>query len=285
MEEVTTQAPEAPVVDQPTSAEPTQVEQPTTQPDIPSTTEEKPKLNVEEIQRKAYRHAMDQVDEAIKELGLEKPDGVKTTEFLKQILTKDGTKPKGDDVKQTTDDKDAIISTLKASLKEKDDAINELKNSTVRAKKELFVDSLIGQSKLNIPSNLTEQEVAQMGDFLKRGLKSEIDTKVDFKEVDGRFIAYKKDGQPYLDEMGDYIEPQKLLEKEFSVFLAKPTAPQTPRGTGGTKAEPKATVIPSGVKTKYDFYEYLQKKGMILNSPEFMDQLAKAKEENPALFR
>ena len=269
-----------------------QVQTPETQVQTPETKVETketptPKVDVEKIQRESYKHAMDQIDLAIKEaLGVDKPDGVKTSEYLKQILSDKGTKSKGQSVNDTTDDKDAIISALKTSLKEKEDAITELKNSTIRAKKELYVDSLIGQAQLNLPSNLSEQETAQMGDFLKRGLKNELDSKVDFKEVDGKFIAYKKDGQPYLDEFGDYLSPSKLLEREFSLFLAKPATAPTPKGTGGAKVEPKATVIPANIKSKSDYYEYLTRtKGYAFNSAPFVAELAKAKEDNPAMFK
>lgn len=262
--------------------EPTPAPTPTPEP-TPAPTPEP--VNVEEIQSKAYGHAMRQIDEALKQAGHEKPQGVKTSEFLVEILTKKGTNEPSKQVTPTNDDKDAIITQLKTSLKEKEDVITELQNSTVKVKRELFVDSLINQAQLNIPQNLSEQEQAQMSDFLRRGLKNEIESKIEFKEIDGKFIAYDKDGKPLLDEKADYLDPSKLLERNFSAFLAKPASTPKPSGTGGAKADPKPSVVPSGVKTKSDYIAHLKSKGMVFGSAQFNEAMAKAQEENPALFK
>jgi len=254
-------------------------------PTEPTPTDPTPPADTKEIQKKAYKHAMDQIDSSLKELGFEKPDGVKTSDFLKEVLAK-GTKEPAPMVTPTTDDKDSIINQLKATLQEKDDAIAELSLSTTKAKKEMFVDSLLSQAQLNIPENLSEPEKARMSGILRNALKSEIEKEIEFRDIDGQFRAYHKDGRPVLDDKADYLEPSKIIEKNFSEFLAKAPQPNVPKGTGGTpKSEPVPSVIPSNVKTKYDFYAYLNnEKGYVTNSKDFIDAMSKAKEENPAMF-
>lgn len=243
-------------------------------------------VNVDDVQKKAYGHAMRQIDDTLAELGFAKPEGVKTSEYLKEILVNKGTKEDSKSVTPTTDDKDAIISQLKASLLEKEGKITELQTSTSRAKKEMFIDSLVSQANLNIPENLSEPERARMSSVLKNALKSELEREVEFKEVEGRFLAYQKDGQPILDEKADYLDPSKLLERNFSAFLAKPASTPKPAGTGGAvKVEARPQTIPSTIKTKSDFYSHLViEKGMTMGSKDFNDAVAKAKEENPKMF-
>lgn len=243
-------------------------------------------VNVDDVQKKAYGHAMRQIDDTLAELGFTKPEGVKTSEYLKEILVNKGTKEDSKSVTPTTDDKDAIISQLKASLLEKEGKITELQTSTSRAKKEMFIDSLVSQANLNIPENLSEPERARMSSVLKNALKSELEREVEFKEVEGRFLAYQKDGQPILDEKADYLDPSKLLERNFSAFLAKPASTPKPAGTGGAvKVEARPQTIPSTIKTKSDFYSHLViEKGMTMGSKDFNDAVAKAKEENPKMF-
>lgn len=244
-----------------------------------------PTPELKEVRDKAYGHAMKQIDDTLSELGFTKPAGVKTSEYLKEILAKKGTNEPPAPVIPSTDDKDAIINQLKATIQEKDTTITELQSSTSRAKKELFIDSLLNQAKLNIPENLSEPEKARMSGVLKNALKSELEKEVDFKEVDGSYKAYKKDGQPFLDERADYLKPAVLLEKHFSAFLAKTAAPPKPAGTGGVNTEPKPQTIPSVIKTKYDYYNHLiNDKGFAMGSKAFNDALAVAKAENPQLF-
>lgn len=273
-----------PIVEQ--SVEQTPAPETTQAPTPEPKQESAPPVDTEDIKKKAYGHAMKQIDDALRELGHEKPEGVKTSDYLKEILSGKGTKDDPKQVTPTTDDKDTIIKQLKASLEEKESAINELQTSTTRARKEFFVDSLISQAQLNLPQNLSDEEQGQMSGLLKQALKAEIDKKVTFKEVDGKFVAYNKDDQPYLDEKADYLDPAKLLEKHFASFLVKKQAAQTPKGTGGAETpKPKPSVIPPSVKTKYEFISHLQSKGMVLNSPEFIAEMAKAKEENPTMFK
>lgn len=242
-------------------------------------------VDVTKVQKEAYRHAMEQIDTALLELGFEKPSGAKTSEYLKEILKEKGTKEPASKVIQT-DDKDAIITQLKASLKENEGKIADLTNSTSRAKTDMYVDSLLNQANLNIPANLSEQETARMKGVLRNALKSELEREIEFREVDGKFRAYHKDGNPILDDQANYLDPSKILEKDFSAFLAKAESTPKPIGTGGTKpTEPTNKVIPSSVKTKYDYYDYLNGKDMVTGSKLFNENLAKAKEENPIMFK
>jgi len=265
--------PQVPVVDTPTLQVDTPVDTPT------------PTVDVTKVQKEAYRHAMEQIDSALLELGFEKPNGSKTSEYLKEILKDKGTKDPVPKVIQA-DDKDAIINQLKASLQEKEGKIADLTTSTSRAKTDMYVDSLLNQANLNVPANLSEQETARMKGVLKNALKSELEREIEFREVEGKFRAYHKDGNPVLDDQANYLDPSKILEKDFSAFLAKAESTPKPIGTGGTKTtEPTNKVIPSSVKTKYEYYDYLNGKEMVTGSKLFNDSLAKAKEENPTMFK
>ena len=265
-----------PVVDPPVVDPPTP---PVVDPPTPELTD------VKDIQAKAYKHAMDQIDDSLKALGFEKPAGVKTSDFLKEVVGK-GTNQPTPAVIPPDDDKDSIISQLKATLLEKETAIADLNVSTVKAKKDMYVDSLISQSALNIPENLSEPEKARMTGILRKALKSELEESIEFREIEGQFRAYHKDGRPVLDDKADYLDPTQLLEKNFSAFLAKSSQPPTPIGTGGViKSEPVESVIPARIKTKHEFYTYLNEKGMVTNSKDFIDNLAKAKEANPSMFK
>ena len=120
-------------------------------------------------------------------------------------------------------------------------------------------------------------------------MKSELLTNYDIKEVGGKFTFYTKDGVPVYDgtvEM-NHISPEALIKKEFSEFIKASPTKQVVKGTGTTETsnETVERVIPSKVKTHSEFYAYLrEEKGLTMGSKEFMEQIALAKKERPAMF-
>lgn len=276
--------PAEPQVETPiTPQEPQTPEQPT-----PSLSEKQ----VEEIQKKAFGHGLSLIDNALEELGYKKPEGVKTTDHLKTLLSKkdepSGTKTDGDSV--DTKDNDAKIKALQDALKEKEVELEGVKASVSKAKRDYWVDSLVSGTKINIPEHLSETEKSRMKLRTQGLIKSELSTNYDIRESDGEFKFYTKDGQPIWDGTAEMnpISPQALIEREFSEYLKAPEAPKQVTGTGKNQEGKETTphVVPSGIKTKAEYYAYLRnEKGFTLGSAEFMEQVTKAQEERPAMFR
>jgi hypothetical protein len=265
----------------------------TEQKEVETTAPELSKEQVEAIQKKAYGYAMQHLDQALEEMGYKKPEGVKSTEYVKQILA-DGTK-KGDESVNSTKGGDpdvkARLEALQNQLKEKETLIGQLKESTTTQKREFFLNQIVESAPITAPDHLGDQEkeryVGRVKSLIRDGLKSNYQ----LKEVEGDFRFYSKEGEPLFDGTPDLnpIKPNELLQKEFSEFFVKPKSQQKVAGTGGLQESGEKTsalVIPSNVKTKYDYYEHLVKdKGFIMGSKEFNEQLQKAQKERPSLFK
>lgn len=263
------------------------------------TTDQTPQLSKEQIERiekKAYGYAFGQVDQRLAELGFQKPDGVKTTDYLIDLLTNKKDEPSGtkqDAPKVDDSELGAKVKALQSALREKESELEQVKTSVQTQKRDLWIDSLVESTPVVTPDHLSEQEQARMITRTKGLIKSELLSNYNVKEVNGTFRFYNKDGSPILDgtiEM-EPISPKELIQREFSEFIKAPQAqaPSAPKGTGTTKTDnnttPTERVIPSSVKTANEFYTYLNtEKGYIYGSPEFKEALTKAKKERPSMF-
>lgn len=257
----------------------------------------KPTLTSDEmssLRTKAFGYAMNMVDEALAEMGHEKPKDIKTTDYIKQVLSERGTKDVAPLVTPITDttDSEARIKALQKQLEEKDRSFVELTESTGKAKRDYFLNSVIEGASITAPETLSESEKKRYIERIKRTMNAELTTNYQVKEVEGQFKFYSKDGQPIFDDTMEMnsIKPHDLLKRDFSEFLHQPTiAPKKVTGTGGvdnataTPQTPK--VVPSASKTRHDFYAYLQDdKGYRLGDKNFLEAVAKAKVERPDMF-
>lgn len=270
----------------------TEQEAPTEAPTAPTEPKPLPKDQVELIQKKAFGYAMQMVDEALREAGFDKPENVKSTDYIKQILTDKGTKSDVDTVKTTDDDSSAKIKALQDQLRERDVKLTELSESTSKAKRDYFLSSIIEGTNITAPEGLGEAERIRYTERIKKTMAMELNSNYLVKEVEGQFRFYQKDGTPIFDGSVDmnHIKPTELLKRDFSEFLT--TAPQktTVKGTGGTdgkaSAQTDTMTVPSKVKDRYEFFDYLQNdKGFKMGSKEFTEAVLKAQTERPNLFK
>lgn len=282
---MTDQVVDTPVVDTPIVDTP--------QSKAPESPLEIPKEKVDEIQRKAYGYAFSQVDERLAELGYQKPNGVKTTDYLVELLTAKKSEPVGTkEPAQKVEDTDATarVKALQEALKAKESELEQVKTSIAQQKRDLWVDSIITNTQIATPDYLSDQEKERWNMRQRSLIKSELLKSYDLKEVEGQFRFYKG-GEPVLDgtiEMNP-ISPQSLIEREFSELLKAPTSVKKDvKGTGVTDAPNQPSqerVIPTKVKTASEFYAYLREDlKLVMGSPEFKDKIAKAKAERPAMF-
>lgn len=265
--------------------EPTPAPTPTPEPAQPS------KELIDQIQAKSFGYAFGLMDNVMAELGYPKPDGVKTTDHIKSVLEQKSTKEGTKDVAPKVDETElgAKFKALQEQYKAKEAELESIKASTATAKRDFWVDSIINALPIETPDYLSDVEKSRMQSRAKFLIKEELTKNYQIKEEQGEFRFYQKDGTPILDGTIDMnpIKPSDLINREFSEFLAKPKSTPTPAGTGATQSKAQSTqsVIPSKVKTANEFYTYLNvEKKLIFGSKEFNEQLAKAKEERPAMF-
>lgn len=252
-----------------------------------------PEDKINEIQKKAYGYAFGQVDSRLAELGYEKPDGVKTTDYLVDLLKSQknsepqGTKEQSPKVEDT--ELGAKVKQLQSMLKEKESELESVRSSVSVQKRDYWMDSLVNSTQISTPDHLSEQEKERMINRTKSLMKSELLSNYDIKEVEGKFSFYTKEGLPVFDGTAElnHISPEALIKKEFSEFIKSQPTKQVVKGTGTSEPSDNSVerVIPSKVKSSSEFYAYLrEEKGLTMGSKEFMGAIALAKKERPAMF-
>lgn len=253
-----------------------------------------PEEKIKEIQKKAYGYAFSQVDERLAELGHKKPDGVKTTDYLVELLTKKDNVTGTKEVNKPVEDTDAVarIKALQDALKAKESELESVKTSISTQKRDLFIDSIVNNTEIATPEHLSDQEKLRWNNRQRSLIKQELLTNYSLKEVEGSYRFYDKGGEPILDgtiEMNP-ISPKALIEREFSELLKTPTKQAQIKGTGtaesvNSQVAPTEKVIPSKIKTASEFYTYLREElKLVMGSEQFKEKLSKARAERPAMF-
>ena len=251
-----------------------------------------PEEKITEIQKKAFGYAFGQVDARLAELGYEKPNGMKTTDYLVELLTKKetsvGTKEpanKVEDVELT-----AKLKGLQDALRQKETELEQVKSSVSTQKRDFWLDSIVNSTPIVTPDYLSEQEKLRWENRQKSLIKQELLSNYNVKEVEGQFRFYGKDDSPIFDgtiEMNP-IKPEALIGRDFSELIKRPEVKkQEVKGTGVTETakDPIERVIPTKVKTASEFYSYLREEmKLTLGSKEFNTMITKAKQERPAMF-
>jgi hypothetical protein len=249
---------------------------------------------VKQVQQKAFGYAMSMIDEALKEAGYDKGDNkIKTTEYLKQILTEKGTKTDSQTVITPDGDTESRLKALQAQILERDQAIEALKLSTSTQKREFFLENLLDSAPIYAPEHLGEAEKQRYITRARKAIKEELTANYQIKEDGSSFRFYTSDGEAIFDGTADmnFISPKDLLNREFSEFLSKPSASQatpSPRGTGTKELDKQVSnsIVPPNLKTRHEFYEYLQnEKKYLFGDKNFLEAVKKAQEEKPSLFK
>lgn len=244
---------------------------------------------VKEIQKKAFGYVFKLIDEKLAEVGYVKPAGVKTTEYILEVIA---SKKPSVDVVQGDPDSTSKIKALQESLRQKEAELDQVKASTGLAKRDFYLESTLSNLSIEAPSHLSDVEKTRYVERAKKTIKSELDQTYDLKEVNGQFKVYEKDGSPVLDGTIDMdsIKLNDLLKRDFSEFFSKPaTTPKPVTGTGGDKpsvASGDGLIIPSSIKDATQLHFYLtREKKYVLGDENYNKYVKVAQEQRPAWFR
>jgi hypothetical protein len=253
----------------------------------PTPTLDIPEDKVKEIQQKAFGHVLNMIDQKLAEAGYVKPAGVKTTDYIMDVVSaKNATPP------STEPDVDSVakIKGLQEALRSKEAELESVKTSVSVAKRDFYVDSMINSFDITAPQHLSDTEKSRYVERSRKLIKTELLGNYDLKEVDGAFRVYQKDGSPVLDGTIDMnpIKLDSLVKRDFSEFFVKVAPTPTPvKGTGGDM--PKETVtnasFPSSIKSVQELHQHLSSKGLILGQPEYNNAIKEAKEKHPSWFK
>ena len=245
---------------------------------------------IKEIQNKAFGHILNQIDVKLAEAGYSKPAGVKTTDYILDVIkskTVEPVSPKVDDQDSTTK-----IKALQEALRTKESELEQVKASTSLVKREFYLDNTLSNLAIDAPAHLTDVEKVRYVERAKSTIKRELESTYDLKEVNGQFKVYEKDGSPVLDgtiEM-DSIKLDTLLKRDFSEFFAKVTPTPAPvKGTGGAETKVNSVEgvsIPSSIKSAGELHQYLtREKGLVMGQEEYNKVIISAREQRPSWFR
>jgi hypothetical protein len=202
-------------------------------------------------QAEAYSH----VDNVLKELGYEKPSNLKTSEFVKQIISeKLTTQP------QTTNSEiEEKYNALKSQYEQLNNKYTTAEQNFIKKQAQIAIDAAFDS--LSIPTPPIED--SQKDGYVaaqKETIKTLFDKKFETKVINERTVYYDKTtGQPVLDNTGDYATNVKdIVKNAFPHFFIE-YAPATPTARGVRTPDAPSTNTPK-LSTSRDILEYMSKK-------------------------
>lgn len=188
------------------------------------------------VYNEATKGAYTNVDETLKGLGFEKPEGTKSTDFLASVIQDLNTKAKS--IESTTEEKEdakKLAEALKSDFATKESeyisTIEQLKKSNQDVLIKAEINSLSFDLDPNISEAVSSVFLATQRDILLRNAKV----------VEGKTIYYDEDGKPYLNDLRDYATAKEILTKKLEPILKK-----EPTAGGGAGQEKKTTTSIKG---------------------------------------
>jgi hypothetical protein len=211
-------------------------------------------------------------------LGVDKPDDVKSTEWIRQNLSKvveyekeiNALKAKGDGNKEQEKLWNDKFSKLKKALEEKESQFQQVVQQSFQQNINNEIDTfLIGKT---FPATYSDQIVKTLVDATKGKIVSNT------KQLEnGKIAVWNADeGKYYTDTLGEPLTPKQVAEKLFSpMFESKKTGGATPTDTKTATIEGDVIAVNmNGIKTKQDFYQEFNKiiapKGLASHSEEYL---------------
>jgi len=252
-----------------TQAEPQTQAQPQAQP----TTDDLIAKTFRVGQAEAYNH----VDSVLKDLGYEKPSNVKTSEFVKQIISeKLTTQP------QTTNSEiEEKYNALKSQYEQLNNKYTVAEQNFIKKQAQIAIDASL--ESLNIPTppiddSQKDAYITAQRQTLKTLFEQQFETKV----INDKTVYYNKaTGQPVLDNTGDYAtNVRDIVKGAFPHFFIEYSIP-SPTTRGVRTPDAPSTNTPK-LSTSRDILEYMAKKmeHLKVGTPEHFTEYNKLKKEN-----
>lgn len=192
---------------------------------------------VKETATDATRRAYESIDNALKQAGYEKPEGVKSSEYLLQVLGKE--KEEKANLSKKAEDQESVkkyAETLKTQFGEKE---TEYKTTIEKLQKELQnvqVSASVKALRWDFDDNIDSDLLAQY----KNATESQLVNNA--KIIDGKVVYHDENGNPYLNDLRDYATAEEILKTKYQKYLK-----QAPKAGGGAgKEKPLSKVSGTG---------------------------------------
>lgn len=239
--------------------------------------------DVESIYRKAQGLAYGNIDATLAELGIEKPAGVKTSDFIKEKFS-ELLNNKQTQTPQNTNEPNEWELKAKAYQQQLQKVEEERKNiekSFYQKQAEVMLDTTI--SSINIPAPPIDDELKD--DWIqtqKFAIKSRFSNDFEAKTINGQIVYFdKKSDVPVLNAQGDYAKPTEIIKDRYkSFFVDFGTAKPNGLRVGDTNARSS-----NKFKTTAEIHEHLKgEKKLTLGTKTYQEEFNKLIKESNIRF-
>lgn len=224
-------------------------------------------------QAEAYGH----VDSVLKELGYEKPANVKTSEFVKQIISEKLSTPPA----QTNNEIEEKYNALKSQYEQLNSKYTQAEQNFMKKQAQIAIDASL--ESLSIPTPPIEDSQKEAYTTAQRQtIKTLFEQQFETRFINEKPVYYNKaTGQPVLDATGDYATSVKdIVKNAFPHFFIEYTPQSTqPKGVRTPDAPTKAS---AKITNNRDILEYIQKTmpHLQVGTPNHYEQVVKLRKEH-----
>lgn len=176
--------------------------------------EKQPSFDGQAFYSEGYKNAFNLVDKALIELGFEKPEGTKTTDFLRDVVSKAK-------VEKAPEEPKADYSEYEKRLKAFESENKQLQNQLSSLKLQAYESELMKAipSDLVLPVGLDSAGKEAYTNAIKSQIANEL--KKVFQEKDGNIIALNPEGIPLMNpNTAKPYTPKEYVSEKFKTFYA-----------------------------------------------------------------
>jgi hypothetical protein len=251
-------------------------------------TQPETKPRFEDQHEKVFKHgqkeAFNLVDDAVKRFGFEKPDNVKTSEFVAQVLEKLTKAPTTTQQPQSTDDQ--ITKDKYVALKEQYDSLKTDYTRKIseyeQRQADIAIQSTIENLAISAPPSLPEEAINSHLKVVRESIQAQFKNNFETKMVDGKQVYYDKaKGTPVLNEDGNFASAKETITKYFPHYFVKYETPQTKK-VGVTTPDSVNTQSETKFKTQAEIHSFLAKTkpDLKFGTLDYMNEVIRLKKES-----
>lgn len=250
-----------------------------------SQTQSPEQVDIESIYRKAQGLAYGNIDATLAELGIEKPAGIKTSDFIKQQF-QELMQAKNTQTSQQTDSQEPNEWEMKAKayqqqLQKLEEDRKNIEKNFYQKQADMMLDATI--STLSIPAPPIEDDLRE--DWLQTqriAIKTRFANEFEAKTINGQIAYFPKGSDtPLMNNVGDFAKPAEIIKDKYKSFFIDFGTANKPNGVRTNDVNVKPT---NKFKNTSEIHFHLKEKGLILGKKEYQDEFNKLAKESNIMF-
>ena len=240
----------------------------------------------EKVFKFGQKEAWSLIDDQIEKFGFKRPENVKTSEFVNQVLEK-LTKEQQTAAPAQPSEEDNLIKDKYKALKAEYDSLNTKFSTQMKEyeqkQADIAINATIENLPISVPPGLPEEAATSHQQIIREAILAKFKSTFEVRKGEnGEQIYYDKEKQmPVLKEGGNYANAKEAISKYFPQYFVKYDIPN--QSKPGVRTPDSSTTTADGkFKSLAEIHAHLAKNkpDLRMGTEEYLNEAFKMKKES-----